>query len=153
MSRATYEQMCEWLALRRAHADPAEMSVLDAIEARVDAYEDRPSWDDDSDPDYEPTPRAAGAFGGPTPSGEAIAEERRVTEDAVAPLRAIEGVTDVEVLIERGDTTYTEIRWLHCGKPHGLKGAFGSGVHVARQVLLCARALDAREALAKEGRR
>lgn len=146
----TDETLHEWLAERRANADPPERDVLDALDRCVENssrgwYDDE--WGDDEP--GEPIPRAAGQWGGAQPSDEAIIEERWDTEDAVAPLKAIDGVTDVEVLIERGpELTLTEVRWRHRGALHGLKGAFGQGATVARQALLCAQRLPVRDAVA-----
>lgn len=92
-------------------------------------------WCDECGGDHEPTPRAVGAFGGEAPSAEAVLAERRATEDAIAPLRSVDGVSDIEVLVEHGAEYRTEIRWTRDGAPHGLAAAFGAGRELARAVL------------------
>lgn len=98
-------------------------------------------WCDDCGEEHEPAPRPVGSFGGPAPSPEAIRAERAITMDGLAPLVSIEGVTNVAVLIERGEVFSTEVRWSWKGGHYGLKAAFGAGRDLARAVVARARTL------------
>lgn len=98
-------------------------------------------WCDDCGEEHERAPRPVGSFGGPAPSPEAIRSERAITMDGLAPLVSIEGVTNVEVLIEHGEEYLTEVRWSWRGGHYGLKAAFGAGRDLAKIVVVRARTL------------
>lgn len=134
---------------RDPRPDPRLDDERDRLAAEVerltgeDADESEEWWCDECGGEHEPTPRVAGAFGGEAPSADAVLAERRATEDAIAPLRSVDGVSDVEVLVEHGAEYRTEIRWTRDGAPHGLAAAFGAGRELARAVLANQSALVA----------